>query len=302
MNVLIAGGAGLIGQALTKSLVDDGHIVTILSRKDPTVFEVKPKIRYQQWDGKTSRGWGNIINETDAIINLAGENISGGRWTAKRKIALRESRSHAGAAIAQAVREAERKPKVLVQVSGVGSYGINENKIFLEGDAYGNNFQAEICKDWESSTQSVESMGVRRVVARLGVVFTLKGGALPIILLPFRLFVGGTLGSGRQWMPWIHMEDAIRVFKFFINNPEVYGTINVAAESITNKQLAKTISKTMRRPSLIPVPAFILRLILGEMSTVVLDGQNVSNNRLKNYGFNFNFPDAESALRNLLRK
>lgn len=302
MNVLIAGGSGLIGQALTESLIRDGHFVTILSRKNLGTLEFRPNLKFEQWDGKTSHGWGHIINETDAIINLAGENISGGRWTAKRKIALRESRANAGAAIVQAVREAERKPKILIQVSGVGSYGISENKIFTENDPYGNNFQAEICKDWESSTQLVETMGVRRVVARLGVVFTLKGGALPIILLPFRLFVGGTLGSGRQWMPWIHMEDTIRVFKFLIENPDVHGTINVAAGSIPNKQLAKTISKTMRRPSLIPVPAFILRLILGEMSTVVLDGQQVSTERLINFGFRFDFPDAESALRNLLRK
>lgn len=302
MNVLIAGGAGLIGRALTESLIGDGHFVTILSRKNPATLESKPNLQFQQWDGKTSRGWGHIINETDAIINLAGENISGGRWIAKRKIALRESRANAGAAIVQAVREADRKPQVLVQVSGVGCYGISRDRIFTESDPYGVNFQADICKDWESSTHLVESMGVRRVVARLGVVFTLKGGALPIILLPFRLFVGGTLGSGLQWMPWIHIDDAIRAFTFFIENPEVHGTINVAAESITNKQLAKTISKNLRRPALIPVPSFFLRIILGEMSTVVLDGQRVSTERLKNFGFLFDFPDADSALNNLLRK
>ena len=302
MNVLIAGGSGLIGRALTESLLHDGYFVTILSRKNPATLESSPNLQFLQWDGKTSRGWGKIINETDVIINLAGENISGGRWTTKRRIALRESRANAGAAIVQAVREAERKPKVLIQVSGVGSYGFSESKIFQESDPYGNNFQADICKDWESSTQLVESMGVRRIVARLGVVFTLKGGALPIILLPFRLFVGGTLGTGTQWMPWIHIEDAIRVFKLFIENPDIQGTINVAAGSIMNRQLAKTISKTLRRPALIPVPSLILRLILGEMSTVVLKGQRISTERLTNFGFKFDYPDVESALRNLLGK
>jgi len=302
MKVLIAGGTGLIGQALTKSLLSDGNSVFILTRKDPTTFQTRTNLNYLHWDGKSSQGWGNVVNDIDAVINLAGENISGGLWTAKRKIALRESRANAGAAITQAIREAEKKPGVLVQVSGVGSYGISEEKIFKESDTYGDNFQAEICKDWEFSTHSVESMGVRRVVARLAVVFSLNGGALPIILLPFRLFVGGTLGSGKQWMPCIHINDVIKSFRFFIENSEVEGTINVAAESISNKQLTKIISKYLHRPSLIPVPAFFLRLVLGEMSTVVLKGQRVSTDRLKGFGFHFDFPDAESALSHLLLK
>ena len=302
MRILIAGGSGSIGKALTHSLVKDGHAVTILSRKPQTSKNSLKDVSIVHWDGLTTDGWGQVINEMDAVINLTGENIGAGRWTKKRKQLILESREKPGQALVAAIQQAQNKPGVFLQVSGVGSYGASESKIFSEESAYGNDFAAGVCKVWEASTQPIEDVGVRRIVTRLAVVLDEQSGALPRMLLPFRFFVGGPLGSGRQWFSWIHMQDAIRVIRFLIETPQARGTYNVSANPVTNLQFAKALGKVMHRPSFIPVPSFALKLLFGEMGTVILDGQRVSTKRLEDLGFRFMFPNVEQALEQLISK
>lgn len=306
MRIIITGGTGLIGGKLVESLTAEQHEVLVLSR-NPEKYTFPTGARGVKWNGRTPEGWGHLVNETDAIINLAGENISGtgflpSRWTPERKRRIRDSRSHAGQAIVAAIEAATHKPSILIQSSAVGYYGSSGDEILTEDAPAGNDFLAGVCTDWEQSTQAVESMGVRRAVIRTGVVLSMEGGALPITVLPFRLFAGGPLGSGRQWWPWIHIEDEVRAIRFLLENEAANGLFNLSAPNpLTNRAFGKVIGQVLQRPSLIPAPAFALKLALGEVSTIVLDGQRAVPQRLEEAGFIFRFPDAKSALNNLLR-
>ena len=257
-------------------------------------------MRLEKWDGRSAQGWGKLADGADAIVNLAGENLSAGRWTAKRKQAIIESRRNAGAAVLQAIQEAANKPSVLVQSSAVGFYGPHASELFSEDAAHANDFLGRVCQAWEDSTRPAEALGVRRVVVRMAPVLSTESGALPRMLLPFKLFAGGPLGSGRQWLSWVHQDDNVRALRFLVENPQAEGVYNISAQPLTNRQFAQAIGKVMRRPAFFPVPAFIIRLLFGEMSTVVLDGQRVSAQRLTGLEFKFNYPDAEAALKNLL--
>lgn len=302
MKIIITGGTGLIGSVLAEDLAKDGHEVIILSRRPQSAKTFPPGIRLEKWDGRTAQGWGNLAEGADAIVNLVGENLSAGRWTAKRKRAILESRINAGVAVVQAVQQAQNKPRVLIQSSAIGYYGPSDIESLEEDALPANDFLAKVCQTWEATTQPVEALGVRRVVTRSAVVLTTKPGsiALPRMMLPFKLFAGGPLGSGQQWFSWVHLEDEIRALRFLIDTPEARGAFNISAKPLTNRQFAKVLGKVMHRPSFFPVPAFLIRLLFGEMSTVVLDGQNVSAKRLTDLGFHFQFPEAETALRDLL--
>lgn len=302
MKIIITGGAGLIGRALAEDLAKDGHEAIILSRRPQPGTVLPPGVRLEKWDGRTAQGWGKLADGADAIVNLAGENLSAGRWTAKRKRAIMESRTQSGAAVVQAVQQAVNKPRAVIQSSAVGYYGPSDDKLFSEDAPPADDFLAGVCQAWEASTQPVEALGVRRAVMRSGVVLSTRSGALPRMLLPFRFYAGGPLGSGRQWLSWVHLEDEVRAVRFLIDTPQARGVYNISAEPLTNRQFAKAIGKVMRRPSFFPVPAFIIRLLFGEMSTVVLDGQRVSAQRLSDQGFQFHYPEAEAALRDLLKR
>lgn len=306
MRIIISGGTGLIGSKLVESLTADHHDVFVLSRS-PEKYTLPAGATGVQWNGRTAEGWGHLVNETDAIINLAGENISGtgflpSRWTPERKQRIRASRMQAGQAIVQAIEAAANKPSILIQSSAVGYYGPCGDEILTEDAPAGRDFLAGVCADWEQSTQAVEALGVRRVVIRTGVVLSMEGGALPITVLPFRLFAGGPLGSGRQWWPWIHIEDEVRAICFLLENEAASGLFNLSAPNpLTNRAFGKVIGQVLQRPSLIPVPALALKLALGEVSSIVLDGQRAVPQQLEAAGFTFRFPDAKSALTNLLR-
>jgi uncharacterized protein (TIGR01777 family) len=209
MRVIITGGGGLIGRALTESLAGDGHEVIILSRNPPKVSQLPAGARAVAWDAKTAAGWGTLADGADAIVNLAGESLKGtgfipSRWTERRKQLIRQSRLEAGAAVVLAVQQASRKPKAVLQASAVGYYGPRGTEPVGEQDNPGRDFLAGVCAAWEVSTAEVEQLGVRRAVVRTGLPLTLKGGAFPLLVLPFRLFSGNTFGSGRQFYPWIH--------------------------------------------------------------------------------------------------
>lgn len=301
MKVLITGGSGLIGRALTTSLTADGHEVIILSRDPGRSKRSVPGVQLVKWDGKTSEGWGHLVEDTDVIVNLAGENLSAGLWTENRKKRIRDSRLNAGRAVVQAIENASHNPHVLIQASGAGYYGIQNPDLLEESAPRGSDFLADVSRDWEASTQPVEKMGVRRAIIRSGVVLSRQGGALGLMLLPFRFFVGGPLGSGRQWMSWIHIEDEVRAIRFLIDNESATGAFNLSAQPVTNAEFSKAAGKTMGKSSFFRVPRFLLRLVLGEMSTMVLDGQRVSAKKLIDLGFEFKYGQIEEALNNLVQ-
>jgi uncharacterized protein (TIGR01777 family) len=307
MRVIITGGTGLIGHALSANLASDGHEVVVLSRSPERASDLPAGVRAVGWDARTAEGWGHLADGADAIVNLAAASLAGEgffptRWTDKRRRLIRESRLNSSRAVVAAVAQAGQKPRVVVQSSAVGYYGFHGDETLTEeagpGDDWAARFTAE---EWEPSTAAVEEMGVRRVVARTGVVLSTEGGALPRLLLPFRLFAGGPLGSGDQWYSWIHLQDEVRALRFLIETEEAQGNFNLTApEPMTNGELAKLIGKNMRRPAFIPVPGFAMRMAFGEVAEVVLDGQRAVPQRLLELGFEFQFPDAEAGIKDLL--
>jgi uncharacterized protein (TIGR01777 family) len=300
MRVLITGGSGLIGRLLAANLAQGGSKVIILSRQPERVVGLPVGVVVKQWDGRTTEGWGSQVNSTDAIINLAGENISTGRWTSERKHAILQSRLNAGRAIVEAVKMATRKPRVAIQASGVGYYGPCGDEEITEEMQPGHDFLARLAVDWEASTAPLETLGVRRVIIRTGVVLSTAGGALPRMLMPFRFFATSRLGNGRQWFPWIHIADEVGAIRFLMENDSASGTFNLAAPNpLTNAEFSCLVGQCLRRPILIPIPAFALRLLFGEMATAVLDGQRAIPKRLLQLGFNFQFPEAGHALKEL---
>ena len=301
-RVVITGGSGLIGSALARDLGLSGREVVVLSR-DPEALDVQPiGVRAVRWDARTADGWGELADGAEAIVNLAGESIGAGRWTAQRKKRIRHSRVAAGEAVMAAITAARRKPGVLVQASAVGFYGPRGDELVTEETPPGNDFLAHTCVAWEASTAPAESLGVRRVVARTGVVLSRNGGALPRMLTPYRWFVGGRLGSGRQWMPWIHLADEVGALRFLIERPDARGPFNLSAPApLPNSRFGRALGSALRRPSLLPAPAFALRRLLGEMSQIVLEGQRAVPERLLALGYSFQFPEARPALENLVR-
>jgi len=301
MRVLIAGGSGLIGRALATDLARNGNEVIILSRRPERIIGLQVGVRAERWDGCTAEGWHSLANGAGAIVNLAGENISSGRWTDERKRAIPQSRLDAGQALVQAVQAVANKPGVVIQASGIGYYGPHGDEEVIEETLPGHDFLARLATDWESSTASLEALGVRRAVIRTGVVLSTEGGALTRMLLPFRFFVGGCLGSGRQWFPWIHIADEVDAIRFLIENEAASGPFNLTAPvPLTNAEFSRLLGQRLRRPALTPTPAFTLRLLFGEMATALLDGQRAIPRRLLQLGFAFRFSEAGPALEDLL--
>ncbi|MCB8984735.1 MAG: TIGR01777 family protein [Ardenticatenaceae bacterium] len=308
MRVIITGGTGLIGSALAEDLAKDGHEVIVLSRS-PGSHDLPPGVRAEKWDGKTAVSWGHLADGADAIINLAGENLAGKglfptRWTDKRKERIVRSRLDAGQAVVEAVEAASQKPRVVIQSSGTDHYKDVGDEFITEASAPGrHSFLANLTIDWEASTEPVIAAGVRQIVIRSGAVFSPKSGAFRTLVFPFKFFVGGPLGNGRQWLSWIHLEDEVRAIRFLLAHETAVGAFNLCApQPITNGALAKLIGKVMGRPSFIPVPAFALRLAFGEVADVVLDSRRVLPQRLQELGFSFRYPDPETAVRDLLDK
>jgi len=303
MRIIITGGTGLIGRALAANLAADGHEVILLSRAPGRVTGLPAGVRAEGWDGRTAAGWGPLADGAQAVVNLAGENLGAARWTAERKRRIHESRLNAGRAVVQAVQSAGRAPRVVIQSSAVGYYGPQGDRELAEETPPGSDFLAQLCVEWEASTAPLEAMGVRRAVIRSGVVLHASDGALPRMLLPFKLFVGGPLGSGRQVLSWIHIADEVAAIRFLLETEAAAGPFNLAApQSLTNAEFGRVVGRVLGRPAWMPAPAFALRLALGEMATVVLDGQRAVPRRLLALGFAFRFPEAEAALHDLLAR
>jgi uncharacterized protein (TIGR01777 family) len=309
-RILIAGGSGIIGSELSASLAADYEVV-VLSR-DPARHQLPAGVRGVQWDARTADGWGHLADGAFGIINLAAETVGGsgvlpiplpGTWSAERKRRIKESRLHSGQAIVAAVEAAAVKPQVVFQMSGIDYYPAGE-QVMTEESARGRQFLADVVADcWEPSTAAVEQWGVRRVVARTAPLLNLETGPLPASRLQFRLFAGGRLGSGRQWFSWIHTADAVRAIRFLTENEAASGVVNVASPNpVTNAVFTRVLGDVMNRPSILPVPEFALKLLLGEVSALVLEGRPVSVRKLEGLGFTFLFPTLEAALRDILRQ
>jgi uncharacterized protein (TIGR01777 family) len=300
MRVVITGGSGLIGSAVAREMGGAGHEIVILSRDPSKVKGLPPNTRAVQWDGKTGAGWSSLLDGDTAIVHLAGESIAAGRWTESRKRRIRDSRVESGRAVLAAIRQAREKPKALLQGSAVGFYGPCGDEVVTEGHAPGSDFLAGVCVDWEASTADAETLGVRRALLRTGIVLSGDGGALPKMSLPFRFGAGGPLGGGRQWVPWIHLADEAGAIRFLLEREDARGPFNLTApRPLTNRDFSKVLGKALHRPSLAPAPGFALRLVLGEMADMVLQGQRAVPQRLLEMGYDFRFPEALQALRNL---
>ncbi|MBN1657554.1 MAG: TIGR01777 family oxidoreductase [Anaerolineae bacterium] len=307
MRVIITGGTGQIGRDLAGSLAVDGHNVIVLTRSPESATGLAAGVRPVGWDARTAEGWGHLADGADAIVNLAGANLAGegffpSRWTEERKQIIRDSRVDAGKAVVEAVLEAEVRPKVIIQASGVGYYGARDEYPVTVDSGPGDDFLARLAADdWEPSTAPVEEMGVRRAIIRSGAVLHAGEGALKRLVLPFRLFVGGPMGSGHQWFSWIHQEDQVRAIRFLIEHEEARGAFNLTApQPVTNKEFARALGRALGRPSWLPLPAFALRLAFGEVSDVLLTGQAAVPDRLQELGFEFKYPNVELALRELV--
>ena len=301
MRVIISGGSGLIGSALGKALLADGHEVVFLSRNPDKVKDAPAGVKLRKWDGESAEGWQDLAQGDYALINLAGETIAQ-RWSKDSKQAIRQSRVNAGKAFMALISAAEVKPRVLIQSSAVGYYGTKTGDAQVtESFSPGDDFLAKVCFDWEISTAPASKLGIRRPVIRTGIVLSTEGGALPQQLLPFKLFVGGPVGSGNQWYPWIHLDDEVRAIQFLLTNDKADGPFNLTAPNpVTNKEFGKLVGEVMGRPSVIPAPGFAMKTIFGDMSLLLLEGQRAVPQKLLELGFKFKFETAQAALRDLL--
>lgn len=301
MRVVIAGGSGFLGTALTGKLVADKHQVVILSRDPKT--EDTDLVRYRHWDPNGESGpWANEIDGADAVVNLAGAGMGDKRWTKKRRQLLYDSRINSTRSLAAAVRDVARKPRVFIQQTAVGFYGAHDNGgSFDEMSSPGNHdFLSHTAVAWEAEAHPVATL-TRLVFLRSGVVLAKHGGALKKMITPFWFFVGGPVASGRQTLSWIHLDDWVRLVEWAIANDSVEGPINgTAPNPVTSREFAKAIGRAVHRPSAMPAPGFMLKILFGEMATVMLiKGQRVLPKRAIELGFQFTFPDIAPAMRNI---
>jgi uncharacterized protein len=303
MKVIITGGTGLLGRALAERLVRDGDEIVILSRKPSRPPGLPGQARIRQWDALTGEGWSDELHDADAIVNLAGDSIGSGRWTQRKKQRLYDSRINAGRAIVDAAERAGIAPARLIQASGVNYYGHIDDEPVTENHPPGNDFLSNLCIDWENSTAPLEKHGTRRAIIRNAIVLDGNDGALPLMALPFRFFVGGRIATGRQGVSWIHIKDQVEAMRFLLHETEITGAINLSSPApVSNSEFSKAIAHALNRPALFPVPAFALRLLVGEFATHLINGQYVIPERLASAGFSFQYPKIQPALNNLLSR
>lgn len=300
MKIAIAGGNGFVGRALAGELVKNNHDVVILTRKlvAPTG---SGQLRFTLWLTDKANPISDL-QDTDIFINLAGESINSGRWTEQRKEKIVNSRINAVKEITDIMNKLDRKPRLLINASAIGIYGTSLEKVFTEGDdnGLGEDFLAKIVRKWEKEADKASQLGIRTILCRFGIILDKQQGALPKMAIPYKSFIGGPLGTGRQWMSWIHIADVVNGICFLIENKDIQGPVNFTApQPVTMNEFGKTLGQVIHRPHWIPVPRLALALLLGEMSTLVVDGQKVLPNKLLNNGYQFKYPDLNNALKNI---
>lgn len=299
MKITIAGGTGFIGEPLAAELRQLGDVV-VLSR-DPSKVRSG---RGVQWDpAKPDSTWKSEVADADVVVNLAGENVGKGRWTTARKQRLAASRLEPTRALTEVIRASRKSNRVLVNASAVGYYGSRGSDVLTEESAPGSDFLAELCKQWEAAAHQAEE-AARVVILRFGVVLGPDGGALQKMALPFRLFVGGPLGSGDQWLSWVDRRDVIRAVRWVIDHGDARGVFNTTAPNpVTNREFSKKLGAALHRPSLLPTPAPALRIALGEMAdSMLLASQRAVPRKLQERRFSFEYPEVQQSLDQALGK
>lgn len=299
MKVLVAGGSGFIGRALCRELVRQNHEVTVLSRSH--ALNIQEKIRYVAWDLIRPESWIPRAGPVDALVNLAGASIADGRWTQARKRELVESRSNSTRSLVENLSKMPIKPKILINASAVGYYGPRDDEAVDEETVPGHDFLAQLCVAWEREALAAERSGLRVVRLRTGIVLGKGGGALAKMLLPFKLGLGGPLGSGQQWMSWIHMDDVVGIITWALDQSRVKGALNLTApHPVTNEEFSKTLGAAVHRPAVLRAPVFALRLALGEMAEMLLTGQRALPKKLLSLGYQFRYPKLDKALNSIV--
>ncbi|MDE3049121.1 MAG: TIGR01777 family oxidoreductase [Nitrospirota bacterium] len=304
MHIVVTGGTGFIGRPLCASLTQEGHRVTILTRrKEEAQRSCGSTVMVVEWNGKEAGAWEHSLEGADAVISLAGAPIADARWTDARKRLLIESRVLTTRLLVEALSRRSSKPRTLISASGIGYYGASDDRVLDEGAARGQGFLADLCLQWEAEALRAAQFGMRVVIVRTGMVLEQDGGALPKMLLPFRLFAGGPIMPGTQWVSWIHRRDHIGLMQWLLATPSVSGPVNaVAPEAVTMHRFCEVIGGVLHRPSWLPVPGFALRVALGELGTLMTTGQRVRPAKALSGGYVFHYPTLEPALRAILTK
>lgn len=305
MKILITGATGFVGTALSKKLLEDGHELHVLTRDIahlPSLF-VNPKVKAFEWKNTLTTPPEESISGIDGVINLMGENIAGKKWSEEQKEVLRASRVDSTKNLTTLLNEKLNSPlKFFISSSAVGIYPTNKNEFFDEDAKTGNNYLANLCREWENAALTIKKTS-RTVIIRTGVVLESHGGALKKMLLPFQLGLGGPIGDGDHFMSWIHLEDLVNIFTKAVNDSSYEGIYNgVAPHPVDNFDFTKALGHALKRPTLFPVPAPMLKIMFGEMSSVILDSQKVVSKRLKDNHFVFLYPNVESALNKIFKR
>ncbi|KAF3362943.1 hypothetical protein PHSC3_000477 [Chlamydiales bacterium STE3] len=295
MRILIAGAHGLVGSALVPFLKAQGHQVISLTRK-----KNEGGIFWDPDEGVLSK---DALENFDVVINLAGENISSGRWTEAKKKKILESRIKSTHLLVQTLKGLKNPPQKLLNASAVGYYGIESYGAVSENAPNGSGFLAKVCQEWEHAALPAQQAGIKTVFMRFGIVLSARGGALAKMLTPFKLGLGGTLGSGKQWMSWIAIDDLVEAIFFVLNHPELEGAINfVSPEPVTNKEFTKALGATLNRPTFFPLPAWVAKLVWGEMAEeLLLSGVKASPHQLEKSHYSFLYPNLSEALKHLIK-
>jgi hypothetical protein len=295
MKVAVSGATGLIGTALRESLASDGVEVLALSRRKSV-----PPLESVSWDVENGRFDASALEGTDAVVHLAGEPIAR-RWNESRKKAIRESRVQGTRLLVEGLKSLKQRPKVLVSSSAIGFYGNRGDEVLDESSPPGTGFLPETCQAWERAAMEAMGLGLRTAVLRTGIVLSTRGGALGKMLLPFRMGLGGPVGSGRQWMSWIHIDDLVGAIRFILQKDDVMAAVNGTAPSpVTNREFTRALGRALSRPAFLPAPAFGMKLLFGEMSEILLEGQRVLPKKLSANGFEFRHPELPGALQDVL--
>jgi uncharacterized protein (TIGR01777 family) len=299
MKILISGSHGLVGSALARSCVEEGHEVVRLVRHEASLSA--PEI---EWHPNQGRIDPQRLEGFDAVIHLAGESIASGRWNEEKKRTIRESRTKGTLLLSETLAQLSKPPSVFISASAIGYYGNRGDELLTETSPPGNDFLSSVCVEWEHATRPASEKGIRTVLARFGIILDRNGGALAKMLTPFRMGVGGRVGDGRQWMSWIALDDVVGALKFLSRDAAVSGPVNfVAPRPETNADFTRTLGRVLSRPTIFPMPAFAARLAFGEMAdALLLSSQKVEPTVLENRGFAFYWPRLEPALEHLLRK